>query len=395
MSRAPSIARIIPPLVALALLAAPACAGPSTGGEYHLAEGEVNEGDLWLFSGVIRIDGRQEGDLWVFGQDLQIKGVVTGSVHSWTQRVRIEGEVMEGALLFGQGIEVIGTVNGDLKAVGQTVGIGPGARVVGDLSAGGAELNIDGTVEGNVEATGGMIRLSGTVTGDAELEAETIEIAPAARIGGNLSYVTRHEIDLKDKGIVLGDIDWGREGDHEDRDDGIGFGWIFFLLAGLVVGLAALAIFSRQVPAIVARVGGDGLRSAGIGFLTFVVVPVAGLLACVLIVTIPLVFIAAVIFGLLVYLAKVPVATWIGGWIMARIGRPARSPYSAFLSGIGVLYLAFLVPYLGKLVWWGSLFVGLGAIVLYISDQRQQRRATAGAVPLAPPGSAPPAVQPS
>jgi hypothetical protein len=150
-----------------------------------------------------------------------------------------------------------------------------------------------------------------------------------------------------------------------------------------------VAIFSKQTPAIVARVGGDGLRSAGIGFITFVVVPVAGLLACVLIVTIPLVFIAGMVFGLLVYLAKVPVAIWVGDWILARLGRPQRSPYPGFLIGITTLYLAFQIPYLGSLAWWASLFVGLGAIVLYISDQRQQRRSPGDAAPVAPP--APPA----
>ena len=128
--------------------------------------------------------------------------------------------------------------------------------------------------------------------------------------------------------------------------------------------------------------------------------PVAGLLASVLIITIPLVFIAGMIFGLLVYLARVPVAIWIGSWILERLGRTRKSPYLAFLVGITALYLAFLIPYLGNLAWWATLFVGLGAIVLYLSDQWQQRRPPGPAAPVAPPappspGAPSPTPQPS
>ena len=93
----------------------------------------------------------------------------------------------------------------------------------------------------------------------------------------------------------------------------------------MTVGPAALALFIRQVPGIVSLVGGDGLRCAGFGFITFVVVPVAGLLACVLVITIPIVLIALMFFGLVVYLAKVPVAIWLGDQILARFGRTGRS----------------------------------------------------------------------
>jgi hypothetical protein len=245
-----------------------------------------------------------------------------------------------------------------------------------------------------------MVKLRGPVGGDVELEADIIEIDPEAKIGGNLIYVSRNELELDGEGIVSGAVDWDPSGDMVKADIDLSGSWVYCLLAALIVGLAAVAIFSRQTPAIVARVGGDGLRSAGIGFITLVVVPVAGLLASVLIITIPLVFIAGMIFGLLVYLARVPVAIWIGSWILERLGRTRKSPYLAFLVGITALYLAFLIPYLGNLAWWATLFVGLGAIVLYISDQWQQRRPPGPAAPVAPPappspGAPSPTPQPS
>lgn len=395
MSGNPFITTIARTLLVLVLAAVPTWAVAGGDASYELGEGETNEGTLLLFSERIRIDGRQEGDLWAFAQDLEINGVVDGSVNSWTQRARLNGEVTESSRLFAQTIRVTGTVHGDLHVFGQSIVIAPEARITGDLRAGGAEVTIEGTVEGDLEATGGMVTLNGTVGGDAELEAETIEVDPGAKIAGGLVYVTRNELDLDDEGIVTGTIEWDPSGDKVKADVDLSVSWIYRLLIALIVGLAAVAIFSKQTPAITARVGGDGLRSAGIGFLAFVVVPVAGALACILIVTIPLVFIAALVFALLVYLAKVPVAIWLGQLILTRLGRPQTSPYPGFVAGITALYLVYQIPFLGSLAWWASLFIGLGAIVLYISDQRQQRRSPGGEAPIAPPappapGAAPP-----
>lgn len=385
MSGVPLMATIVRWVVILPLLVAPALTRLGAADDYELAAGEINEGDLYLFSGSVRIDGEQDGDLVVFGRTLEINGVVKGRINAWTQRVEVGGDLQETARLFAQTIRVNGTVDGDLLAIGQTVAIGPEARITGSLQAGGADVTIDGTIEGDVDATGGMIVMRGAVNGDVELEAETIDIDPGARIEGDLVYVTRNELEFDEEKIVGGTIDWDPSGDKVKADVDVGSGRLTRMIVALLVGLAAVAIFSKQTPAIVARVAGDGLRSAGIGFITFVVVPVAGLLACVLIVTIPLVFIAGLAFGLLVYLAKVPVAIWIGQLILARLGRSRSAPYLSLLIGIAALYAAFLIPYIGKLAWWASLFVGLGAIVLYISDLRQQRRSPEDAAPITHP----------
>jgi len=389
MSGVPFKATIVRFMVMLPLLAAPAFTHASADDHYELAAGEINEGDLYLFSGGVRIDGEQDGDLWVFGKTLEISGVVKGEVYAWTQSAVVGGEVQEAAHLFAQTIRVTGTVNGDLLAVGQTVEIGPEARITGSLQACGADVTIEGTIEGDIDATAGMIVMRGAANGDVELESETLEIDPGARIKGDLVYGSRNEVEFDEETIVDGTVDWDPSGDKVKADVDLGVGRLTRMIIALLVGLAAVAIFSKQTPAIVARVGGDGLRSAGIGFITFVVVPVAGLLACILIVTIPLVFIAGLVFALLVYLAKVPVAIWIGQLILARLGRSQSAPYLSLLIGIAALYAVFLIPYIGKLAWWASLFVGLGAIVLYISDLRQQRRSPGGAAVVTPPSPGP------
>ncbi len=362
---------------------------------YLLEEGETRHGDLYLFSGRVVIDGTLDGDLIFFGMELEINGTVTGTVNAWAQRVTLNGDFHDTARIFAQSIEVAGNIEGDLLAYGQSVSIAEGARIDGDATACGAEVQISGEIVRDLDSTGGMIVMQGRVGGDAELKADVVKIESGARIEGDLDYVSRHRADFDELAVVGGAVDWA-PGDRDVRvTTDVGGGWIFCLLAAVIVGLAAIALFSRQVPGIVSLAGKDGLRCAGVGFITSVVVPVALALACILIITIPLVIIGFVVFGLLVYLAKVPVAVWAGQWILGRFGRPQASPYVALLTGMPVLYLLFLIPYLGRIAWFACLFVGLGAVVLHAMELRRQRTTPGGMTPTAPAQPPPPAIDPT
>lgn len=365
---------------------------------YVLEEGETHHGDLYLFSGRVVIDGTLDGNLVFVGKELEINGAVTGNIVAAARSVTLNGEVGDTAWVFGQALDLNGSVGGDLVAYCKSVAIAPGARVEGDATACGAEVQIAGEIVRDLESTGGMIVMQGWVGGDAELKADVVKIDPGARIEGDLDYVSRHRAEFDQLAVVGGEVYWA-PGDHDVRvtTDVVGGGWIFCLLTAIIVGLASIALFSRQVPGIVSLAGQDGLRCAGVGFITSVVVPVALALACILIITIPLVIIAFMVFGLLVYLAKVPVAVWAGHWILGRFGRPQASAYVALLVGMPVLYLLFLIPYLGRIAWFACLFVGLGAIVLHVMEMRRQRTTPGGMTPTptAPAQPPPPAIDPS
>ena len=72
--------------------------------------------------------------------------------------------------------------------------------------------------------------------------------------------------------------------------------------------------------------------------------------------------------------AKLPVAAWAGGRLLALAGRPVASPYAAMALGIVALYLLFAIPYLGRLVWLVATWLGLGAMVLSGREYLQARR---------------------
>lgn len=385
------------PLI-LVLACAAAVTPPAWGAEggesraaktYRLPKGETHKGDLYLYSGTVRIGGVQEGDVTAFTESLTVTGEVTGDMYVMAQTITIDGKVGDSARYFGSDVKVNGTIEGDLIVFAGDVTVAPKARVTGDVSAFAGHVLIEGTVDGSLKATGGSVVVGGKIAGDARIKSDEVEIGPNARIGGDLSYTSRNQLDLEGKGIVAGDIDYKECKEKAERGVRSTVGkfvkWLWFTAAGLVAGLVALAIFRRSAPAILAALSGDTLRSAGFGFMAVIVVPVAAVISCILIITIPLAALVLLLYFVALYLAKVPVGVWLGQRILKALGRTEPSPYWSLTTGLLALYLVFPIPFLGTLTWFACLFLGLGAAVLGTRAYLQARRA---------PGPMPPAPQP-
>jgi hypothetical protein len=165
---------------------------------------------------------------------------------------------------------------------------------------------------------------------------------------------------------------------------------IVFFFASFLFGCALVALFRQHEPKIAQAIQGDALRTLGIGFVS-VLVTIAVCLSVILILTIPLIALYLIAYAILYYLARVPVAVWLGGWILNRFGRPGH-PYLALFFGLVILNVVFVVPILGPAVHWVLMpLLGLGAMISVFITYRQSRKAgvaVATAVPPPPPASA-------
>jgi cytoskeletal protein CcmA (bactofilin family) len=356
---------------------------PTTTPRYNLRKGESHKGDLYFFSDTVTIAGTQEGDLIIFSRTLDVPGTVTGDVMATVESADLSGAMGDTVRVFCKDLRVSGTIEGDLVAMCAAVNVEKGARIMGDVSAKGANIDLHGDVDGEVEAMGGEVRLSGKVGGDAVLKADVVEIEPGTRIEGDLSYTSRSRVTIVDHDAVGGEVIY-TPGKKKPPVSMGGFSkWFFFMATAFLSGLGALAIFKKSAPAIVGSVRGDGLRSAGIGFITAIVLPVAAALSCILIITIPAVILALLAFFLVLYLSQVPVAVWLGESVLKRMGRGEASPFLALALGMPLLYIVFSIPWIGKVAIFAAIFTGFGAIVITLWASHQARRA--GGAPMAPP----------
>lgn len=338
MSR--SLRRILPVLVLVTALATvPATAGAQqVGGSVTVPPGTTQTGDISVVGGTVVVEGTLDGSLDGFAGSVLVTGTVTGDV-----------EVAAGS------VTISGTVEGDVEAAAGAVTVTESGRVGGSLSAGAGDVSIDGTVAGDVAAGADRFSLGPTarVGGNVRYDAETVDIADGASVGGTVERVDGVSVDV---GVpFVGNIDLG------DSLVPWPLGFLLSVLTNAVLG----AILLFGAPRFARRVTDTGTGrpavSAGVGLGTLVGIPAVLVALAITIVGIPV-----SIAGLLVYLPLLWVgfvygAILTGTWLLGRAG------YDSLWGGLAVgLVLPALVSLVG-LSWLldlAYLLLGLGALAL-------------------------------
>ena len=332
----------------------------------RVESGETREGDLYAMGELVEIAGHLNGDLIAGAQRIRTTGPVDGDLFAGARSVEIRGPVGDSTRIVGDQLTVDARIDGDLLAAGNQIQVLEGARVTGDVMAGGAFIRIDGTVDGDVRLAGGEIVITGTVRNNATLRADRIDLAPGASIGGDLDYQARTPLSPEAAARVMGTVTY--EEQVEDDSSGITAGGVLFwgwqTAAALLAGLLAVALFRGAMQHLVSAIAGETTVGALLGFVAFLIVPAASVVTMVTVVGLPIGVSAFFLFLVALYLAKLPVAVWIGEQLLALAGRSGASPYAAMAVGVVAIYALFAIPYLGWLFWLAATWLGLGAIVL-------------------------------
>jgi cytoskeletal protein CcmA (bactofilin family) len=358
-------------MLAAALAGAPAPAGAQeaeAGAVVTIPSGEVREGDLYTAGESVRIDGRLAGDLVAAAQRLLVNGQIDGDLFAVGRTIDLRGPVGDSTRIVGDQLTVNATIDGDLIAGGNRLRLLEAAVIRGGVVAAASSVEIEGTVEKNLRVAAGEIVVRGTVSGDANLIADRLELAPGARIDGDLDYRARIPLSPEAAARVAGTVRYEEAVDGDDEDDDSALGSVLFWSwqtgAALLAGLLAVALFRRVVQELVTAIAGATTLGALLGFGAFLIVPVSAVVAMATLVGLPIGLIAMLLFGVALYVAKLPIAVWAGGRLLALAGRPDASSYAAMAVGILVLYLLFAIPWIGWLMWLAAAWLGFGAMVL-------------------------------
>lgn len=331
-----------------------------------IASGEVRDGDLYAAGEAVRVDGRLNGDLVAGARRIVVDGQVEGDVFAAGNTIDLRGPIGDSTRIAGQMLTVDTTIDGDLLAGGEELLLTENASVAGGLTAAASLVEIDGTVGRGARVAAGEIIVRGTVNGDVNVIADRLDLAPGARITGDLDYRARTPLSPEAADRVEGAVRY--EEPVEDRDDGgAGFGiafWFWQVLAALLTGIVAVAALRGVVERLVASIAEETTLGALLGFTAFLLIPVAAAIAIVTLVGLPIGVAAVLLFGLALYAAKLPIAVWIGGRLLGLAGRPGASPYAAMATGVLLLYLLFAIPFVGWLFWLAATWLGLGAMVV-------------------------------
>jgi cytoskeletal protein CcmA (bactofilin family) len=342
---------------------------------YTIPEGEVRKLDLYTWARCIDIRGTLDGDIIAGFQSGEISGTVTQDLNGASNSMTITGEVGDDVRFACETFHVIGRIGGDLLVAAKDVQIHEGASVDGDVLIACGTATINGTIGGRARIVTGALDMNGTIGGNAEITTDGgIRLGPNAHIGGDLSYEGPSKIEFPE-GTVAGNITWHHKTKEEFEPQ---FKWpagasAFFHILGFVMALVAgsviVALTKDHARRTAETIRTKPLKSLGIGFVTFICMPVVLLILLVLIITAPLMFVATLAYLILLYIAKFYVAIWLGNLILKRSGRADVSPIPSMLLGLVLVYLVTAIPYLGTFVGIVIIFFGIGALL-----QRRETR---------------------
>ena len=351
-----------------AMVATPALAAEMRSGEsVAVASGEVVDDDLYIAGSNIVIDGTVNGDVFAMGMSITINGTVNGSVSLAAQSITVNGDITGSARIAGSDINIRSNIGGDLLAAGMNVTVGSGASIGRDLFVGATNVSINGPVAGDLNGGAETVTLASQVGGDAKIEAGRLKLASTANIQGDLTYTSSNEAEIQSGAQILGTTN--RNLPAADKQSGpfsdIG-GKILAFLMTLLVGIVLILIFQRRVLAVTSAIRHKPWLSLGWGALIFCAVPIAALILLVTVIGIPLSLITLVIYVIAIYLTQIVVGLFIGRWILGRFSKVDSKGMliGSLALGLFILTILKLIPIVGVIVWFATVFFGLGAMLL-------------------------------
>jgi cytoskeletal protein CcmA (bactofilin family) len=353
-----------------------------------VASGEVVHDDLLVAADTITIDGTVDGDLWAIGTTVTINGVVNGNVVAAGQIVSINGNVEDTVWTVGQTINVGGNINGDLQVAGLSMNIANTAKIKGNLLFVAGITSIESPIEdrsaedrsdrgGNER--GGEVATSNGANGNAYLEVVGLTIFPTANMQDDLGYIRGSGADMESGTPTVvgathtpppGRIDLPRP---FALFSGV-LGKVTSFLMAFVAGLVIILLIPRHLTSITESIRTRPWASLGWGAVILFVTPIAAILVCFTIVGISVGLIALLFYAVALYLAQIPVALFLGRWIIGSFKAVDGKPImlGALALGLVIIHLLRLIPYFGFFVSLVVILFGLGAVVVWERKRRAE-----------------------
>jgi cytoskeletal protein CcmA (bactofilin family) len=291
----------------------------------------------------VLIEGTITGDVVVVGEEVNVTGSIQGNLFTFAKIVRVSGDV--GGLLLGASTIDVGgdvQVGGNVAIASNSVSVG--ADVGRDLFTYAETVEVSGSVGGNLGASAQRLRLLGDahIVGNVQFrgDEEAVFRADAVRVDGEVEILEKPE--EKNRYFTVEFYLWQMAELIAAFLFGLALFWLIPALRGLSIGA-----------------GLDGLKSAGIGIVTLVSIPIIAVLVAITLIGLPFTFLALTSWLLGIYLATIVVGAAIGQMMMSE----SDSMPLTLLAGLATVIVVVNLPVIGGIVGFIFIIVGLGMLV--------------------------------
>ncbi|HSX31057.1 MAG TPA: hypothetical protein VLE99_04020 [Candidatus Saccharimonadales bacterium] len=344
-----------------------------SGDNVTVSAGQTVDNSLFTAGRTIDIDGTVNGDVFCAGQNVTISGQVRGDVICAGQDITVSGTVDGDVRLAGQDVTISGQVAGNASVGAQTFLQQSKSLIARDVSLGGQDATLNGSVGRDVAAGSGALNLAGPVGRNVMANVEHLKLENSAKVTGDITYTSNNMLSRSPDAQVQGTVSRHRAEVHGKHLPVLGwllvlYTYVSCVLVALVLALLVPQVFERA--AAVAR-GRPGITLLT-GFVASIVVPVLLGVLAITAIGLPLALLGGLVWLLLVLLAS-PIAAYLLGRLIFRSGGHA---VLIMLVGAAILFLLYLLPIIGFLFWLVGTWFGLGAMLLLTRGMGRPRYTT-------------------
>jgi len=328
-----------------------------------VAASETVDDTLLAIGNTVRVEGVINGDLLAFGRTLEVRGTVKGDLVSFAKRTVVSGTVEGHIFNFSQSLDLDGQLGHSIYGWAQSFRVDNRSHVGDGIVVGAGDFSLEGDVKRSVTIFTSNADVSGSIGRELTMAGGSLTLTNTARVGGNLCARVRQlkEVHIADGATIAGKRDIQvRVRESQFTRPRFYFHQAVWFAAAILVGWLSLVLFPGFVQASTQAVG-SGWRSLALGFALLAGVPVAIVVVAITLVGIPLALMLFATYLTAIYLAKI----WVGGFLGRMILRPAGATKHEWLLGLllglFILTVVRFIPYLGGLVHFGTVCLGLGA----------------------------------
>lgn len=302
-------------------------------------------------------------NLFVVGNTLQESSVTNSLMFAAGNSLNLD-TVSEYSFIAGNTIQFSGKTTKDLFIAGNIIELDRNAEIGRDVFVAGNSITVVADLPGDLSVTAATVILDDIeIAGNLNLTAETIIFKNNVKVAGAVVYNEDAEVKGLDY-LKYGSIEVYEVKEYETPLIAIWYSKLLSIVALFVVMLVIIAVWKR-VPAQVAEAEDISVmaRNLVIGLAILILVPILSFLALMTYVLAPVGLLLIAIYVIMIYLSQGFAGLWLGRVLLRKVVKIQSNAFIEAATGILILGLLSLVPYLGVLTGFIGLLLGLGLII--------------------------------
>jgi len=334
-------------------------------------EQEIYEGDLYIFEDTVNMNKLVDGNVYIIGKDVTITGQIAGNLFVIAENLTVgdntsassyNGYVFYNIYALANKATLYSSCY-DLYVAGNDITIEDSFYLYRDLKIGASNANIFGTIGRNIDAEVTNLNLKKTdssyasIYGDlnyssvSELDEETLKTC----VNGVANYSSLIKSDVKEDAAVMTYV------------EEIAIKVLFTIFVWLIILMLSPKFLGKASTLINKKT----LSSLGIGLLTLITVPIICLILLIMVFTFPISFIGIILYVLAISISFSLVCIAITYALKDKLKLDKWYKILVVLVLVRILlYLIGLIPFVGGIVDFIALILGLGLIVNNISKNK-------------------------